>query len=155
MKLPFALILLVFLADRFSKSWALSFLSEHGPTRINSFISIQESYNMGIAFGMAQGIGAQIGWLSVVFVAGMFIYMVRLPEDEWLTRIGLALIMGGALGNMIDRLTKGEVLDFIVTPLRFSIFNIADIAINVGMVIVLLATVRSIRRERKHDLIES
>jgi signal peptidase II len=152
---PYVLILLVFLADRLSKRWALSFLNEHGPTQINNFISIQESYNMGIAFGMAQGIGAQIGWLTIVVVAGLFIYMVRLPQDQWLTRIGLALIIGGALGNMVDRLTRGEVLDFIVTPLRFAIFNVADIAINAGMVVIIVATVWSIRGARKPDLIET
>ena len=55
----------------------------------------------------------------------------------WLLRIGLALIIGGALGNMVDRIVAGEVLDFIVTPLRSGVFNLADVCINVGMVISL------------------
>lgn len=149
---PLFLILVVFAADRLSKRWAFSFLSEHGPTQINAYLSIQETYNKGIAFGMFQGAGPYIGWLTIVVVIGMFIYLLRLPKSEKLTRIGLALIIGGALGNMVDRVMTGEVLDFIVTPLRSSVFNVADIAINVGMAITILATVLSVQRARKQDL---
>lgn len=152
--LPYILILLVFLADRLSKRWATSYLSEHGPTQFNTYFSIQETYNEGIAFGMFQGVGPLIGWLTIAVVAGMFIYLVRLPKEERLTKIGLALIIGGALGNMVDRLIFGRVLDFIVTPLRASIFNVADIAINAGMITVILATIWSAYRARKQNLVE-
>jgi signal peptidase II len=150
--LPYFLILLVFLVDRLSKGWATSYLAEHGPTQFNSFFSIQETYNKGIAFGMFQGAGPAVGWLTVVIVIGLFIYLVRLPKGDKLMRIGLALIIGGALGNMVDRVTVGEVLDFIATPFRSSIFNVADIAINVGMVIVILATVGAMLNAKKRNL---
>lgn len=152
--LPYILILLVFLADRLSKWWAAAYLSEHGPTQINAYFSIQETYNKGIAFGMFQGAGPIVGWLTIAVVVGLFIYLVRVPKEEKLMKIGLALIIGGALGNMIDRITVGQVLDFIETPLRSSIFNVADMAINVGMVIVVLATIWSTLRAREQDLAE-
>ena len=151
---PYFIILLVFLADRLSKQWATSYLTEHGPAQINAYFSIQETYNEGIAFGMFQGIGPLIGWLTIAVVAGLFIYLVCLPKKDRLTKIGLALIIGGALGNMVDRVTTGRVLDFIETPLRSSIFNVADIAINVGMITVILATIWSAFRAIEQNLVE-
>jgi signal peptidase II len=64
----------------------------------------------------------------------------------WLLRIGLALIIGGAMGNLIDRVTAGQVLDFIQTPIRPGIFNVADIMINTGVVLSLLGAF--LQRER-------
>lgn len=150
----YIIILLVFLADRLSKRWAASYLSEYGPTQFSAYFSIQETYNKGIAFGMFQGAGPLVGWLTIAVIVGMFVYLVRLPKEEKLLRIGLALIIGGALGNMIDRITVGQVLDFIETPFRSSIFNVADIAINVGMVIIVLATIWSTLRARKQNPVE-
>jgi signal peptidase II len=153
--LPYFIIFLVFLADRLSKWWVISYLGEHGPTRINALFSIQETYNRGIAFGMFQGIGPLVGWLTIAVVVGMLIYLVHLPKEEKLVQIGLALLIGGALGNLIDRIIVGKVLDFIVTPLRPGIFNVADVAINLGIIIILLATIWSALRPRNQDLAEA
>ena len=149
------LIFVAFMADRLSKLWAISYLSEHGPTQINALLSIQETYNRGIAFGMFQGIGPLVGWLTIAVVAGMFIYLVRLPKEEKLIKVGLALIIGGAMGNLIDRIMVGQVLDFVETPLRPGIFNVADVAIYLGMIIVLLATIWSMLRSRNQNLTEA
>lgn len=149
------LILLVFLADRLSKLWAIAYLNAYGPTRINGLLSIQETYNSGIAFGMFQGVGPAIGWLTIAIVAGMLIYLLRLPREEKLIKIGLALIIGGAIGNLIDRVTVGEVLDFIETPLRSGIFNVADVAINLGMILVILAVVLSLLHSRDQGSAET
>ena len=149
------LILIVFMADRLSKLWAISYLNEYGPTQINPLLSIQETYNRGIAFGLFQGIGPLVGWLTIAVVMGMFIYLVRLPREEKLITIGLALIIGGAMGNLIDRIMVGQVLDFVETPLRSGIFNVADVAINLGMIIVLTATFWSMLRSRSQNLAEA
>lgn len=149
------LILLVFLADRLSKLWAIAYLNAYGPTRINGLLSIQETYNGGIAFGMFQGVGPAIGWLTIAIVAGMLIYLLRLPREEKLIKIGLALIIGGAMGNLIDRITVGKVLDFIETPLRSGIFNVADVAINLGMILVILAVVLSLLHSRDQGSAET
>jgi signal peptidase II len=149
--IPYILIILAFLADRLSKQWAASFLSDHGPTQINAYLTIRETYNKGIAFGMFQGAGPLVGWFTIAVVAVMFVYLVRLPQEERFIKIGLALIIGGALGNMIDRVTVGQVLDFIETPFRSGIFNVADMAINVGMVIIILGTILSMVRARNQE----
>lgn len=57
----------------------------------------------------------------------------------WGIRAGMALIIGGALGNMVDRITMGQVLDFIATPIRPGIFNIADVMINIGILLSLFS----------------
>ena len=147
----FFLILIVFLADRFSKWWAISYLNEHGPTQFGMLLSIQETYNRGIAFGLFQGIGPLVGWLTIAVVVGMFVYLVRLPKEEKMVKIGLVLLIGGAMGNLVDRITVGRVLDFIETPLRSGIFNVADVAINLGMIIILLATIWSMLRSRSRQ----
>jgi signal peptidase II len=146
--LPYLIIILVWIADRLSKIWAASFLATNGPTQINSFLTIRETYNRGIAFGLYQGIGPLIGWLTVIVVLGMLIYLWRLPANHNLERIGLALVIGGALGNLVDRVASGQVLDFIETPFRPGIFNVADMAINLGIIVILLAMILAEIRQR-------
>ena len=135
--IPYLLILLAFLADRVTKWWAAAYLAEHGPTTFNEFFTLHETYNRGIAFGLLQGSGLVVGWLTIGIVAGLLIYMIRLPREQRLMRLGLALLIGGALGNLVDRVTAGGVLDFIQTPLRSGIFNVADVMIHLGLILVL------------------
>ncbi|MFO7683892.1 MAG: signal peptidase II [Chloroflexota bacterium] len=136
---PYLLILLVFLADRLSKWWALQFLAENGPTIINPYLTIWETYNRGIAFGFFQGVGPLVGWLTIGVVALMLVMLVQTPPGDRLTRLALALLIGGALGNQVDRLAAGQVLDFLKIPLWSGTLNVADIAINAGMIVLLAA----------------
>ncbi|MCA9960403.1 MAG: signal peptidase II [Anaerolineales bacterium] len=129
---------MAFFLDRLSKWWAGYFLAHNGTTQVNTLITLRETYNRGLAFGRLQGVGQFVGWLSIGVLALMFIYLMRLPREMWLLRLGLALIIGGAAGNLVDRVLVGAVLDFIETPWRVGIFNLADVAINAGMVVSLL-----------------
>ena len=79
-----------------------------------------------------------VGWLSILILAGLYVYLARLPRQQGLLRIGLALLIGGALGNLVDRITTGQVLDFMETPLRPGVFNVADVMINMGTLLVLV-----------------
>jgi len=133
----YLLILIAFGADRLSKSWAAGFLADNGATQIHPLFMLEQTYNRGLAFGLMQGIGMAVGWLSVAIVAALAVYMIRLPRPMWLLRAGLALIIGGALGNLIDRVTTGQVLDFIATPLRPGVFNVADVMIHLGLLLSL------------------
>jgi signal peptidase II len=152
--LPYLLILIAFAADRLTKWWASSYLNEFGPTQINAFITVRETYNRGIAFGLFQGIGPLVGWFTIAVVAGMFVYLVRLPREDKLMRAGLGLVIGGALGNLLDRIVAGQVLDFIESPLRPGIFNVADVAINFGILMILLSALWSSFRSRSQGLDE-
>jgi signal peptidase II len=138
--MPYILIIVIFLADRLSKIWAADFLAANGPTQVHPYLTIQETYNRGIAFGLFQGVGPVVGWLTIGVVIGLFVYMMRLPRELWLVRTGMALIIGGALGNLIDRVWAGEVLDFIQSSLLWGIVNIADISINIGMVVMIIGS---------------
>jgi signal peptidase II len=129
--------------------WAIEFAANNGVTRINSLFSFHPTYNRGIAFGLLQGIGPVMGWISIVIVVFLFVYMVRTPKSMTLLRIGLALIIGGAAGNLIDRVTVGQVLDFIQTPLRPGIFNVADVMINLGVLLSVIGVF--LQRPRSED----
>lgn len=138
--LPFLLIILAFLADQLTKRWAIAFLNDNGVTQIHPLLTVRETYNTGIAFGMFQGIGPLVGWLTVAVVVGLLLYMIRVPREQSMLRAGLALMIGGALGNLIDRITTGRVLDFLQTPLRPGIFNVADTFIYLGIFLIVVGT---------------
>jgi signal peptidase II len=138
--LPYFIIILAYAADRLTKWWVANNLADFQPVKINAFLTLQPTFNRGVAFGMFQGIGPLIGWLSILIVLGMFVYLIRIPRQQWLLRLGLAMIIGGALGNMIDRITAGEVLDFIHVSFLPGIFNISDLLVNLGMIISLAAS---------------
>lgn len=137
---PFIIILLAFLADRLSKWWMADFLAEHGRTYVNRWLTFTEVHNQGVAFGMFQGIGPLVGWLTMGVVVALFVYLLSVPRWQWLLRWGLAFIIGGALGNMVDRIFVGQVLDFIETPLRSGVFNVADVMIHTGLVLAIAGT---------------
>lgn len=142
-------MLLAFLADRLSKWWAAAYLAEHGMTRLTSWLTIREAYNRGIAFGMFQGIGPLVGWLTLLLLVALFVYLVRLPRQAWLLRLGLAVLIGGAMGNLVDRIFVGVVLDFIETPLRQGIFNVADVMIHLGVILTILGSWRQERGKKE------
>lgn len=133
----YLLIGLALLADRLSKQWAVAYLAEKGPSPLNRFLMVRESYNRGLAFGTFQGIGPLVGWLSLLIVLALFLYLRQLPRAASLLRVGLALIIGGSLGNLFDRITAGQVLDFLSTPWPVGIFNVADLLINGGLLLCL------------------
>lgn len=137
--MPYFLILLALLIDRLTKWWAVDALAA-GPLEVHPWLTLRLIYNRGVAFGIFQGSATIVGWVTVPIVIGMAIYLLRLPRHEWITRLGLGLLIGGALGNMVDRITAGEVVDFFQIPLNVGIFNVADIAVNAGMIIVILGT---------------
>lgn len=150
--LPYLLIILAFVADRVTKWWVAENLVEFWPIKVNGFLTIYPTHNRGVAFGLFQGIGPVIGWLSILVVLGLLIYMIRTPKRFWLLRLGLAMIIGGALGNLIDRVTVGEVLDFIRVSFLPGIFNISDVMVNVGMVVCLAAVF--LHREEEPEYLE-
>jgi signal peptidase II len=121
--------------------WAEWYFADNGPLEIGTYLTLSPTYNQGISFGMFQGIGQIVGWLSIFIVIGLLVYLKRTPKSMRLLRIGLALLIGGAIGNMVDRIISGEVLDFIQTIIRSGVFNVADILVNVGMVLSLLGLI--------------
>ena len=102
--------------------------------------------NTGAAFGLLSNVSfpfkttilALAATIALLFIA---FYMVTLPSSQWIARTGLSCILGGAMGNLIDRITTGAVVDFIDLYWRgwhFWAFNVADTAITVGVIIMII-----------------
>ncbi len=144
-------MLLAFLADRATKWWAADYFATHGPTRITAWLTFRATYNRGISFGLFQGIGPIVGWITLLFLVGLFVYMVQLPKHAWLLRLGMAILIGGAMGNLVDRIFIGEVLDFVETPLRSGIFNVADVMIYIGAIVAFFGVRQWGNVEKQHQ----
>ena len=96
--------------------------------------------NTGAAFGILEGAGSLLVVASVVGVALILVYLFNPGMASPLVRAGLALMLGGAIGNLIDRVGDGEVVDFIKFP-EWPAFNVADSAITIGVIILVWALV--------------
>jgi signal peptidase II len=139
--LPYALLAIVAIAlDQWIKYWVETGLELHQPVEVLPFLALFRTYNTGIAFSMLDSFG-DIGLIAVsVCVVAFVLYLAAKTEPgQVLARIGFALIVGGALGNVIDRAVYGHVIDYILfhTPSwSFAVFNLADAFITVGAVAV-------------------
>jgi signal peptidase II len=93
--------------------------------------------NTGAAFGIFQGMNGVFMILAIVIILMIFIYFPMVPPDDIYFRLALSLQMAGAAGNLIDRLVRGYVTDFISVG-RFPVFNLADSSITMGVVVLLI-----------------
>lgn len=151
--LPLALVIAG--VDQATKWLAVEYLVLGGTVEVLPFFNLTLGYNPGAAFSfLGDADGWQRWFLSAVAggVSVLLIYwLARLRESEpWLS-LGLALILAGAVGNFIDRLRLGEVVDFLhlhYGSFHWPLFNVADIAITLGAGLVILLAFRPESRER-------
>lgn len=148
-KLGIRLAILVLLFDQLTKSWALGTLGEGGQTVIEGFLKYSLAMNRGVSFSFLADVPHE--WLPMalaIFAAIVSLFFAHMmAQGTKLYQAGLGLIIGGALGNMVDRLNFGGVIDFISVHYgvwHFPTFNVADIAINIGVAFVLLDTIKHI-----------
>jgi signal peptidase II len=94
-------------------------------------------YNTGVAFGMFQNGNTVFAVLSALIAVAIVIYAPKVINGYWLTTLSMGMVLGGAVGNLIDRLTIGHVIDFVSLG-TFPVFNVADSCITVGVGIFLL-----------------
>lgn len=144
-RLPLAAIatLVVVLLDQLSKWWVVNNLalyeSVYPIPALSHIFAITHLTNTGAAFGLLQEAGGFFTIASAVITVIILIYLRSMPRDRWLTRIALGMVVGGALGNLIDRLSLGYVIDFIDFSF-FAKFNIADSSVSIGVVLLFIAT---------------
>jgi len=138
----------VVVLDQASK-WAAEHWLAGRSLRLFDWFDLQLAYNQGAAFSFLSQAGGWQRWffVAVAVVASlvMLAWLRRLGPGERLTALALGLILGGAVGNLIDRLLWGHVIDFIVWHYRdwyWPAFNIADSAISVGAVLLIVAGFR-------------
>ncbi|MFQ6676504.1 MAG: signal peptidase II [Fidelibacterota bacterium] len=139
---PLVTSVLAVLADQVTKHLARSYLAPHEPIPVlGSFFRLTYVENSGIAFGINFDGGPLIFTItSVVATAVVIGYSWKLRNRELPLRLSLALIAGGAVGNVIDRLFFGKVVDFLdfsVAGFHWPVFNVADSCVTVGIILFL------------------
>ncbi len=113
---------------------------------VSGLFDLTRIHNYGAAFGMLNAVDlpyktAVLAVVQTVALAGLTLFAGTLPLEQWLARGGVGLVVGGAIGNLIDRLTLGYVVDFFDFYWRgwhFWAFNVADASITVGMALIIL-----------------
>jgi signal peptidase II len=115
---------------------------------LEPYVRIVHWQNTGAAFGMLQGFGIVFAILAVIVSVAILYYFPHVPSNEWAIRLALAMQLGGAVGNLIDRITVGTVTDFVSVG-TFAVFNVADACISVGTVILIVAVWYSERKQKK------
>ena len=113
---------------------------------IPEFFSLTRVHNTGAAFGLMNTLdfpfkAAVLALLQTAALVGLTVYVAMLAPEQRLTRLGLSFVIGGAIGNLIDRITYGYVLDFFDFyrgGWHFWAFNVADAAINIGVALMIL-----------------
>jgi signal peptidase II len=151
------LSLAVIVADQASKAWILHHFFLFERVRLLAVLEVILTYNTGAAFSMLADAAGWQRWVFVCLALGVSVTLIlwlrRLAAaTQGLIACGLALIVGGALGNMLDRLRLGHVIDFIYAhwgPHYFPAFNVDDSAISVGAGLLLLDAWRESRRARR------
>ena len=138
--------------DQWIKYLVETRLALHEPVDLLPFLALYRTYNTGVAFSMLSSFGdTGLIVVSLAVIAFVLYLASRSAGEQWLARIGFALIIGGAIGNLIDRAVYGHVIDYILfhTPVwSFAVFNLADAFITVGAILVLAEEFLGWRRQR-------
>ena len=133
---------LVLALDQWSKAWVLKTLPEHVAVPvIDGFWNWYRTYNTGAAFSFLADAGGWQKWFFITLafaISGLMVWMLaRTPRSDWRSALPLALVVGGAIGNVIDRFLHGHVIDFVqwyVGEHYWPAFNIADSAVMGGAI---------------------
>ena len=135
-----------FVFDQLTKYAASRALADGSVLLVENFLRLTLSHNRGALFGAFNDLPDPwrlilLAGIPILAVVGIFLFLMRVPRNESFARLGLALILGGAVGNVLDRLIFGYVVDFISVHWSgwyFPAFNIADAAISVGAAMLVL-----------------
>ena len=138
---------IIVVIDQVTKAMIVSAFALHdGAEVIPGFFDLTRVHNAGAAFGMMNTMNFPfkttiLALVATVALTGLATYATMLPASQRLARLGLAMIVGGAAGNLIDRIRQGYVVDFVDLYWRgwhFWAFNVADAAITVGVALMIL-----------------
>jgi signal peptidase II len=137
--LGLAITLIVVIVDQGAKLWASGGLASGQSVPVLPFLTLYRVENTGIAFSFLSGGGGPLALATLAITAGVIAFWLRSDDGGWVAAAGFAAILGGALGNLIDRLRLGHVVDFLL--LHFGdralfVFNPADAALTVGPILL-------------------
>lgn len=147
---------IVIVIDQLSKWWLGLVLIPYKPLPVCPMFNLTLAYNSGAAFSFLSGAGGWHRWFFAGFSSVMSVILIlwlwRLEVHEKLQSLGVSLILGGAIGNLIDRAYQGFVIDFIdlyYEQYHFATFNIADSAITIGVICLLIDAVLDFKRNKE------
>jgi signal peptidase II len=151
----YGLALVVVVLDQYTKNLASSALQYARPVEVLSWFNLTLQHNTGAAFSFLSDAGGWQRWfftiVALVISTALVVWLYVMPRGQWLLALSLGLILGGAIGNLWDRLALGYVVDFISVHYGgwyFPAFNLADSAITAGAGCMLLDSFLAPRRER-------
>ncbi|MBS4189152.1 signal peptidase II [Bacillus sp. FJAT-49705] len=153
----YIIALFIIALDQFTK-WLIVKNLELGESIevINNFLYITSHRNKGAAWGILEGRMWFFYIITIIVVIGIIYYIQKAAKGKWLLGVSLGFMLGGAIGNFIDRVYRQEVVDFIDTypfGYNFPIFNIADSALVIGvamLMIQMLLEERALKKEKSH-----
>ena len=142
---------LIFLLDQWVKLIIIENISSYARVKINDFINITHQRNPGAAFSFLADAGGWQRWFLSTIAIAVCLYIVYWlnelkKENKVLLPYGLSLVLGGALGNLFDRITLGYVTDYfqvLIFGWPFPSFNVADAAISIGAVLIIVDAVKN------------
>ena len=140
----------IVLLDQVSKSLVLSIFGfERSKNIIPYLLNFTLVKNEGAAFSLFSNSTSILTIISIIVSLILITIILKYPPKSFWNLLGLAFLLGGTLGNGIDRLFKGYVIDFIeLVPINFPIFNLADVAINIAIICFLLDVIKTKDRKR-------
>lgn len=140
----------VVVVDQITKLAVDGSFEKHERLEILPFFNLTLAYNKGAAFSFLASAGGWQRWFFTAIAVGVSIMLVawlrKIPKTDWWTAVSVALILGGALGNLYDRVVYGHVIDFLDfywQNYHFPAFNVADSAITVGAAMMILEMIRN------------
>ncbi len=148
------LALIIVLADQFTKVLVIGTMALGDSTLVTSFFNLVRVHNSGAAFSFLAGASGWQRWFFSgigVAAAGFIVWLLRSHASQRLFSLALACVLGGAVGNVIDRLLHGHVVDFLQLHYAgwyFPSFNVADSAITIGATALILDEILRVRRAR-------
>jgi signal peptidase II len=148
------LTLLLIVLDQFTKQWVIRVFDLYESIEVMPYLNLTYVRNMGAAFSFLSDQGGWQRWLftfsAIAVSVVLLIWLRRNPANMWRQNLAFALILAGAIGNVIDRIMYGYVIDFIdvyVNEWHWPAFNVADMAITIGAILMLLEAFFEQRQE--------
>jgi signal peptidase II len=143
----------VLLLDQGSKLWALRELAPGAiEPLLPGLLQLQRVSNTGAAFSLFRGSTQLLALVSLVVALGLVVLLLLRPPSLLSSALALGFLLGGTVGNGLDRWRLGAVVDFLeLVPIRFPIFNVADVAINLAVLCFSVELLASLRQEGRRD----
>ncbi len=146
----YSLAVLIVVLDQLTKQWVSSSFSYGESLELLPFLNLTLVHNMGAAFSFLSDAGGWQRWffaiVSLIVSVVLIVWLSRLPARQYLLATALALVLGGAIGNLWDRVFLGYVVDFIdvfYQKYHWPAFNVADTAITIGAILLILESLFS------------